>query len=66
VRLTTSPPSVSRLSRQCSALNISQLCRSPLPLTGIASDTFSYSINVMVLIFNVLSISALCCFVLLL
>jgi hypothetical protein len=33
---TTFPPSVSRLSRQCGILNISQLCRSPRPVTRIA------------------------------
>jgi hypothetical protein len=34
VRLTTLPPSVSRLSRQCWILNISQTCRSPRPVKG--------------------------------
>jgi hypothetical protein len=36
VRLKTWPPSVSWLSRQCGILNITQPCRRPRPLTGIA------------------------------
>jgi hypothetical protein len=36
VGLTTLPPSVSKLSRQCGILNISQRYRPPSPVTGIA------------------------------
>jgi hypothetical protein len=36
VRLTTSPPSVNRMPRQCGILNISLPCRLPNSVTGIA------------------------------
>jgi hypothetical protein len=43
LELTTLPPTVSRMSRQCGILNISQPYRPPRPVTGIALLYFAYS-----------------------
>jgi hypothetical protein len=45
VGLATLPPSMSRLSRQCGILNISEPCRTPRPVTGIALLYFTLLYN---------------------
>jgi hypothetical protein len=42
VKLTTSPPPVSRMSGKCGSLDVSQSYRSPRPTSGVALSFYFY------------------------